>query len=213
MDRDNRCFNVVELCLERGSLPICNWWPLLSDRPCLSGLNTAKRLWSPGRSERKFSLLLSGSKAIYLLVCPAQHTFVHYPMDEKKKRFKLFLLDETATTAYSVFAGNWYLQYRGCDWWGSHGLRHHTYSIPSSYVLEEAVDFVYSESFLVGKTLANRSGEKEHNWMRAEPAEPTRATSPTMRRAKMNVPLLEAQILLRLLLEKLLLLTYRIIIS
>lgn len=96
-----------------------------------------------------FFVLVYRSKAIWLLVCPAVYTYVHYTMVEKKSLAKLLQSEGVAILAYSALFGHVYLQYEGCGWQSSYCLRYDTYFINSSYKLKDEVSFAYGVSFSV----------------------------------------------------------------
>lgn len=73
---------------------------------------------SPG-----FFTPVSGSEAIYLLVCLASHIYVHYLMSEKKKLVELLCLEGVTILVYSVFLGHGCLQHERCGWQNSHIVR------------------------------------------------------------------------------------------
>lgn len=75
---------------------------VLSDRDCPDqSAHNDYVVWK-GRSHW-FFVLYSRFEAIFLLVRPALHTFLHYPMAEKKQLAELLLLQEVNIPAYSVF--------------------------------------------------------------------------------------------------------------
>lgn len=88
-----------------------------------------------------FFILFPRSEAICLSVYPAIHFSMHYPMDEKKRLAELLRLQEVAIPALSVLVDYGYLPHGGRGWWGSPTLQYHTYIIPFSYDLEDAVSF------------------------------------------------------------------------
>lgn len=68
-------------------------------------------------------------------------------------------LEEVAIPAYSVLIGHLHMRHGGRGYRGWHNLRYHTYLIPSSYDLKDAVEFAYKASSPVVKTSATSSGK------------------------------------------------------
>lgn len=101
-----------------------------------------------------------GSEAIWLLVCPASHTFVHDPMAKKKKLAKLIRLEKLDILACSIFIGHGYLWYGGCDRRDSHGIHYHTYLNPSEYDLKDAEAIFYGLRRAVIKKPATASRKR-----------------------------------------------------
>lgn len=103
-----------------------------------------------GRSPRLF-VMVSGSEARFLLICPAAHTYEQYPMFATIKLSKLLHLEEEPDPAYLVFIEHGDLQNDGSGWRGCHCLEYHTYPIKSSYDLKDVVAFEYEATFTVIK--------------------------------------------------------------
>lgn len=104
------------------------------------------------------------AEVILLLACPVSHTYVNYPVQEKKKLSNLLQTKEVEISQFSVFLGNGYLQHAIYDWRGYHGLRSRTYLIPAGYNLKDAVAFAYGESSLYENRL--RPVRKDKNFIK-----------------------------------------------
>lgn len=149
---------------EKLHLPVTSSPYLLTVHGCLDQMEQNVFEVRKGRNPEFFKLF-SGSKAIFLLVCLASHTYVHYPITGKKKLTEPLRLKEVALPAYSTFVGRGHLQHGGRGWRSFHTLRYHTHLITPSYELEDAIAFAYWESFAVVKKPATNSDEKQQNRM------------------------------------------------
>lgn len=152
---------------------------------------------SGGVGSPSFFVLVSGSKSICLIACPALNTYVHYPMNQSEKLAGLLYLEEEAVPAFSIFVRHGYLQHGESTWKSFHSPRNHSCIILTSDNLIYAVSFTYDGSFVVIKKPATDSGENEQKKMQAKLVESTRKTNQTKKKGKMKAPLQVAQILLR----------------
>lgn len=59
--------------------------------------------------------VITRSGAMFLLVCPVSHTYVHCPMAEKNQLSKMLFLEKVDIQVFSIFVGYGYMQLGGCD--------------------------------------------------------------------------------------------------
>lgn len=67
-----------------------------------------------GCQSPEFLMLIYGSEATRLLLCPASHSYVHYPMYVKKMLVEPLHLNKIPIPAYSVFVEHRYLPHSRC---------------------------------------------------------------------------------------------------
>lgn len=79
--------------------------------------------------------LVSGSEALYLLLCPTLLIHVHNLMTEKKTLEEVLSLEECSIPAYSIFIRDGYMQHGACGRWAFPSLHCLLYLNPSSYGL------------------------------------------------------------------------------
>lgn len=100
---------------EELSLPVPAARYLLKSRDCLGQPEHNVFNFRDGRSPGSF-VMVSRSEAIYLLICPAWHIHLQYPMSEKMKLAKLLHLEEVRIPVYPVFILHGCLQHGSWDW-------------------------------------------------------------------------------------------------
>lgn len=103
----------------------------LAGRDCLDEPGQWNFEVREGRSPESL-VLVFGFEAICLIVCAAQHSYLQYPIAEKKKHAELLCVEKAAIPAYSVLDGRGYRNHGGCDWRDSLSLRYNAYLIPLS---------------------------------------------------------------------------------
>lgn len=87
---------------------------------------------------QRFSCCFLGLK-LFVLVCPAFQSYVHYPISAKRTLSELRRLDSLPPPALYILIPRWYLQHEKWDWLGSHSLRFYVYRISSKYDLKYMV--------------------------------------------------------------------------
>lgn len=157
--------------------------PVTGGRYVLNGLDCQDQAGQNDFEDRESRtpgsfILVSGSEALFLLVCPALHTYTHYPISEKKNFAELMSLEELAILVYYVLVEHRYLQRGVCGWRGFHHLSDHIYFMSLSCNLKEEVAIAYGASTAVVMKPVTVLGEEGAEQDVGESRGPTRKTGP-----------------------------------
>lgn len=112
-----------------------------------------------------YFMITTSSEPVPLLVCPASHSYVHYPPSHHATLVAALKLETLTIPKDSVFVGHGHLQHAGAGFNGSACLRYHTYFKPKDMRLPDAVMFAYGNSLKIA-TFSSRD-------------EPQKTTKPT----------------------------------
>lgn len=136
-------------------VPVTGCWCLLTCRDWLDQVGLKDfEVWT-GRSQETF-ILVSRSEDICVIIFPALHAYVHYPVDEKKKLTELLSVEKVAVSAFSIFVAHVYVQHGCSDCWCSHSLPYPSHDILSGSNLKDGISCAYGLGFCCNRKVGHR---------------------------------------------------------
>lgn len=121
-----------------------------ADEAWRGGPNRAKRFCCQRCRGVGVLLVDTGEVSAHRYVTSRSRLYVQYSGTRKKLLREAFVMDEVRATPTSVFVGQGCVQHASSEWRRRHCDRYHSYLMPKTHGLPDAVAFAYEDAIVLG---------------------------------------------------------------